>query len=203
MLFLCNYTHTSAPSLFFPSLQAVEAEALSDNERLRSAMVQKEEGSDWGVDVGPGPKPHGVYFAEPVVVRGIEPGGPLGKSNTVRVGDRIAKINGDWILCGPHAGFMLSQTEEGVWMDITYAREEPLPPTPCFAAADNATLAAMLLSEAGVRVQGVDDAKAEEGEEGFVPREYAIEQLRPRFTGPEPDAPAAAGGGDDDDASQA
>jgi C-terminal processing protease CtpA/Prc len=180
--------------------QQKEAELYAEQRRMHTYTVRRGPSqTDFGIKVKPLPRDVGgaTLFLEGVAVSEITDGGAVARDGSIKLGDRVVKVNGQWILNHQHADFLLYELlGRANALDLTVMHgDEPLPPVPGdFMSMKDADLEDLALAHAGRRVKL---------SAGIVSRGDLIKLLRSRFsasTGSESAMHMGNGGaGDDDD----
>lgn len=79
--------------------------------------------------------------------------GAVNLDGNIKVGDRLVKINGQWVLCLAHAQFLLYEMlATAPALDLTITRGEPKPPAWDMTKMSDADLQVAAFEHAGLRV---------------------------------------------------
>ena len=180
--------------------QQKEAEAFAEHRRMHTHTIRRSPNQpDFGFKIQPMLRDvtGDTLFLEGVAISDVTSGGAVARQGSIRTGDRLVKINGQWILNHQHADFLLYELlGRANALDLTIIRgDEPLPPVPGdFVSMTDDDLEELALAHAGRRVKLAS---------GKVSRGDLIKLLRSRFAASTGHDSAMAmdggGAGDDDD----
>lgn len=125
--------------------------------RLRGFFVERGERESFGISIAHipryTPESPGLMYSEVVYISALDPAGAAAVDGRLRVGDRIVVLNSQWILCLSHANFLLSALKDAPAIDITVARNEPLPPMQNILSMSDEELEAAAFEHYGLRVR--------------------------------------------------
>jgi hypothetical protein len=133
--------------------QQREAEDYCETRRMRNHYITKQRGGGFGFKVQPIVKDlsQGYLFLEGVAIVEIDAAGPL-KDSGVREGDRLVKVNGQWVLNHQHAEYLLFDLlRRARALDLTITRDEPLPGGVDLNTITDQELQELALDHAGIR----------------------------------------------------
>eukprot|EP00730_Choanoeca_flexa_P006410 TRINITY_DN12147_c1_g8_i1.p1 TRINITY_DN12147_c1_g8~~TRINITY_DN12147_c1_g8_i1.p1 ORF type:complete len:966 (+),score=250.17 TRINITY_DN12147_c1_g8_i1:21-2918(+) len=152
--------HSDLRSLFFHNQQVLEqeqqreAEDYCETRRMRNYYITKQRAGGFGFKIEAMPKDLslGYLFLEGVAIVDIDASGPLGKSGIVS-GDRLVKVNGQWVLNHQHAEYLLFDLlRRARALDLTVCRgDEPLPAGVDLNTITDQELQELALEHAGIR----------------------------------------------------
>eukprot|EP00045_Choanoeca_perplexa_P015042 m.181692 g.181692 ORF g.181692 m.181692 type:complete len:931 (+) comp16874_c0_seq5:77-2869(+) len=151
--------HSDLRSLFFHNQQVLEQEQQREAEdycemrRMRNHYITKQRGGSFGFKIKPIEKDLslGYLFLEGVAIVEIDPEGPL-KGSALQEGDRLVKVNGQWVLNHQHAEYLLFDLlRRARALDLTITRDEPLPGGVDLNTITDQELQELALEHAGVR----------------------------------------------------
>lgn len=180
--------------------QQKEAESYAEHRRMHTYTVRRTPNqADFGIKVKPIPRDVGgaTLFLEGVAVSEMASDGAVAHDGSIKLGDRLVKVNGQWILNHQHADFLLYELlGRANALDLTVMRgDEPLPPVPGdFMSMKDGDLEDLALAHAGRRVKL---------SAGVISRGDLIKLLRSRFSASTDSESAMhmgdGGAGDDND----
>eukprot|EP00050_Salpingoeca_kvevrii_P000640 m.152673 g.152673 ORF g.152673 m.152673 type:complete len:1261 (-) comp10168_c1_seq3:296-4078(-) len=179
--------------------QEEEVKRSVDLIRLHGLWIPKNDAETYGLTLEAiprlTPKSPDFLFSEAVVIKELDPEGAAAKAGSLRVGDRIVKINNDWITCMQQAAFFMEMmVEDSPATDFTITRNEPLPDMPDFTQRTDKQVEGLVFEHLGMRLTIDPD-------NGGWSRDQALGVLKPRFF--DKSAPPPLLGVDDDDDSRA
>ena len=163
--------------------QKAEVELSVSALRLRAFYVLKATHPAFGFTMRGVPKVEmdDCMLSEAVIIDTVDPALALAADGNVHQGDRIVKINGQWVVSLQHATYLMEIINTHPALDITICRSEPLPPLMDLDSRTDEELQEIAFAHSGLRIL-VDAA------EGWS-REQTIKALTLRF------APATAANG--------
>ena len=138
--------------------QSKELEAEMARVRMRAFYIQRPAHSTapFGLTVSAGTRSGSSSEAltVPVVVSAIDPAGIVAKDGSVKLGDRLVKINGQWLADTSHAQYLLEVLADEPALDLTVARGEPLPapPSPPLSSLSDQQLQDAAFEHCGLRI---------------------------------------------------
>lgn len=122
---------------------------------MRAFYLERKDANTFGFKVKGMPKrtEDEQLLSEDVVIDSVSPDGAMAIDGNLRAGDRIIKVNGQWILCLAHAEYLIEEMlGDAPALDITVARGEPLPPMIDIASLSDRQLEAAAFEHSGLRV---------------------------------------------------
>jgi hypothetical protein len=173
--------HADLRALFFHNQQALEAEQQREAEdycetrRMRNFYVSKARGASFGFKLAPIPRDMslGYLFLEGSAVVDIEVDGPVGQTTEIRSGDRLVKVNGQWVLTNQHANYLLFDLlRRARALDLTICRGEPLPPAMDLRALSDKDLEQAALDHLGLRADLAQHTHTRKQLEALVRRRF-------------------------------
>eukprot|EP00043_Microstomoeca_roanoka_P013085 m.127788 g.127788 ORF g.127788 m.127788 type:complete len:922 (-) comp15663_c5_seq1:148-2913(-) len=157
--------------------QCEEMEKSIAQQRVRAFYVPKESASSFGMQVEKQPElgaGASLSTTEAIRVKSLDSKGAVAQHGGVQVGDRVLKINGQWVANVDHAEYLLQVLADEQALDITITRGEPLPP----ATTDLTTMSDQELQDAAFDHLGL--RLLVHPTEG-TPRDDVIQTLSARF----------------------
>eukprot|EP00051_Salpingoeca_urceolata_P014335 m.182151 g.182151 ORF g.182151 m.182151 type:complete len:299 (-) comp18056_c5_seq1:36-932(-) len=158
--------------------QEKEVEQSVASVRLHGVRIVRGKHDGYGVELEKIPDQHeyapDLMYSELVRISALNDGA-VKASGELQCGDRVVKINGQFILCRSHAVYVLEACANDAEMEFVVTRHEELPPAPPgLEDLDDATLETMAFHHAGTTLKIDQDA-------GGWSRRQVLDLLKGRF----------------------
>ena len=135
--------------------QQEEVEASIADYRLRGFYIKKGNHAKYGMLIEGGPKrlDEGQLLSEDVFVKKLQTTGAIAADDNIMIGDRLIKINGQWVLCLEHAQYLLYEMlGKAPALDLTVCRKEEKPLAWDMTKMSDSELQEAAFTHAGLRV---------------------------------------------------